>query len=67
MSEEKSCFGCKDRYVGCHSACEHYKRRREKADEILRKRDIELKARDDLDGFVCDGVARARKKRGSRR
>ena len=30
----KTCKDCKDRFVGCHSKCEDYKKYREKIEEI---------------------------------
>lgn len=63
MSKEKSCFGCKDRHVGCHSTCEHYKRRRERADEILKRREAHTKAREDTDSIAFSGMRRAMRRR----
>lgn len=63
MSEEKSCLGCKERHIGCHSDCEHYKRRRERADEVLRRREAQMKAREDADSIAFNGLRRAMRRR----
>lgn len=40
MAVDFSCKGCKDRYVGCHSKCEKYKKEKE---AVNKKHEIEKK------------------------
>lgn len=35
--KEKSCQNCADRYVGCHSECEYYLKRKKARDELNEK------------------------------
>lgn len=36
---QKSCMGCAERVVGCHSTCEKYKQDKEIHEEIVRRAD----------------------------
>lgn len=51
---QKSCQGCTDRVIGCHSTCERYKRDREIHDAIVSK----SREGRDADEYLMDRVAK---------
>ena len=36
-TSEDSCYGCAERYIGCHSSCIHHKRRTQARQQIKQK------------------------------
>lgn len=36
-TSDDSCYGCTERYIGCHSNCIHHKRRTQKRQQIKQK------------------------------
>lgn len=64
--DSKSCYGCEEREMGCHSWCERYKRRCEKNEAIKAKRRAESDYRSYASGVVVnrkDARAKLRKSR----
>lgn len=50
---QKSCMGCTDRTVGCHSTCERYKQDKEIHEDIVKRAGEDREADSYTMAYVC--------------
>lgn len=66
-SKKIPCYGCSERFIGCHSYCEEYKAWTAKNKEILQQKVEQRKKDDVIYGYIKDRSSKAEKAKRRKR